>query len=623
VTTNQVIRGAVQITMAAALVSLMLTTPAVAQVVQNRTVHLIEWDLPAVADASPGAMVVDTRGDDNNRVWFVTRLGLQRVIRLNPVKSLMKANAQWTSWELAETSGNTGGSKKLKASRNRRFVFVRAATSLQRIDTQNCDTANPQTCERIEWFDQPTSFNVSDLVIDDYNNVFTTAAVGGDPTNGIAPDLDQSYVQKLTPGTVPANGMTADVTVTRWTVGGGAGFCADLMGSHTTTSFPCLSGIAVHPTNQNLVYYSEPEGTDGIGNIAELNISTGCIRRWRLSALPPDENGAVQQPRQLHIDRWGVVWVITGSGHLVNVNPCTNKMSAHAIPLGTASDPFGLAPDDDVVGYTDAGNSKVGMLFPKNATISVTPATAYVTPTSPTIKAMGERANVASGSVAPQGKVVHGEITTNPNGDVFVEAFVGLTGGNDSESPLGITPNKGKGQGTFFYSVGMPGSGADRVGFVRLPMPKKVKHPRDDDDAEDGWDHNSHPSGWHVSDDDDDDSDGFENEFDSPTAREVIQVGDSAPLNPGQTADYPMIASSTSLALIAIAASDTDPTALLKVEIYNAVGALIASSPATPGLAAATVLLPAPGNYTARVRNLALGTVTYTPKLIVRQPWEP
>src|SRR4051812_10033172 len=91
--------------------------------VQMRTTHIVEWNLPAIADASPGAMVVDTRGEDKNRLWFVTRLGLQRVFRLEPSKSLMKGSAQWKSWELAEDSFTTGGTKKIKASHDRRFVF--------------------------------------------------------------------------------------------------------------------------------------------------------------------------------------------------------------------------------------------------------------------------------------------------------------------------------------------------------------------------------------------------------------------------------------------------------------------------------------------------------------------
>ena len=139
-------------------------------------------------------------------------------------------------------------------------------------------------------------------------------------------------------------------------------------------------------------------------------------------------------------------------------------------------------------------------------------------------------------------------------------------------SPLGITANKGRGQGTFFYAVGFNGNGADRVGFIRLPKPHhmKMKNPRDDDDAEDGWDHAQHPAGWHMNNDDDGDDDGVSDSQDTPN-REDVQTADDAPLQPGQSIDYPMTASPTSLALVAIATAD-DPLAQLSVSIYNALG---------------------------------------------------
>src|SRR5207237_4545060 len=101
--------------------------------------------------------------------------------------------------------------------------------------TQNCMPATaltPATCERIEWQDQIPP-NVSDLAVDDFNDVFNTGTVG----DSISPDLSQSYVQMLPPGPVPANGATGTAVVTRWTVGGGAGFCAARV--RTSPSFHC------------------------------------------------------------------------------------------------------------------------------------------------------------------------------------------------------------------------------------------------------------------------------------------------------------------------------------------------------------------------------------------------
>src|SRR3954470_15372211 len=54
--------------------------------------HVIEWDLPQGMDFYPGAVAVDTRGEDNNRAWFVTRFGgdRRRVYRFEFSPSLMK-----------------------------------------------------------------------------------------------------------------------------------------------------------------------------------------------------------------------------------------------------------------------------------------------------------------------------------------------------------------------------------------------------------------------------------------------------------------------------------------------------------------------------------------------------
>jgi hypothetical protein len=73
-----------------------LLTPSLAKAadppvptVKDIQVPLIECDLPAMADAQPGAMVVDTQGHDKNGVWFVTRAGAPpRLFRFEPAKSL-------------------------------------------------------------------------------------------------------------------------------------------------------------------------------------------------------------------------------------------------------------------------------------------------------------------------------------------------------------------------------------------------------------------------------------------------------------------------------------------------------------------------------------------------------
>ena len=83
-----------------------------------------------------------------------------------------------------------------------------------------------------------------------------------------------------------------------------------------------------------------------------------------------------------------------------------------------------------------------------------------------------------------------------------------------------------------------------------------------------------------------------------------------------------MTASSTSLALVAVAAAE-DSLAQLRVDIINPLGLIVATSPATPGIGVATLALPAPGNYTMRVRNMGFAPVTHSPTMITREPWQP
>ena len=82
---------------------LLLAIPAGAQVTTTLTspitspstppkVRLIEWNLPAQADATPGAVVVDTLGHDANRMWFVTCTADPHLYRMEFPKSFMKGS---------------------------------------------------------------------------------------------------------------------------------------------------------------------------------------------------------------------------------------------------------------------------------------------------------------------------------------------------------------------------------------------------------------------------------------------------------------------------------------------------------------------------------------------------
>ena len=205
---------------------------ATATVLPTGTAHVIEWDLSSVPDqldANPGAMVVDTRGEDNNRVWFITRLGdpagisapdaptaPQKIYRFVPSRSLYKADAAWSSWELrGDIFG--GGITKIRPSHDRRFLFARTTSFIQRIDTQNCP-ATTGTCQRtvFSYVEDAGQFanplQMSDIAADDSNRVFTTGL-----GTAVAPD---GYLQMLDttakPMADPNYNNKLTITAQRW-----------------------------------------------------------------------------------------------------------------------------------------------------------------------------------------------------------------------------------------------------------------------------------------------------------------------------------------------------------------------------------------------------------------------
>src|SRR5205814_4897673 len=188
-----------------------------------------------------------------------------------------------------------------------------------------------------------------------------------------------------------------------------------------------------------------------------------------------------------------------------------------------------------------------------------------------------------------------------------------------STLPRGITPNRGKAQGTFFYTVGF--SDAVRIGFARLPHRAKIKHGRDDDDCDEGVDAATHP-GWHdhTAHPDDPDDDGVDSKYDTPTAREDSQTGDTTALGAGQMAEYPLTATSTSLALIVNVITD-DTLAQMTVEIYNQLGALVASGVSAGGGAVATLPPPGAGGSKKRVEKDGLRAGNHTPPSLAREAW--
>ena len=66
-----------------------------------------------------------------------------------------------------------------------------------------------------------------------------------------------------------------------------------------------------------------------------------------------------------------------------------------------------------------------------------------------------------------------------------------------------------------------------------------------------------------------------------------------------------------------------DTLAQMTVEIYNQLGALVASGVSVGGVTAATLPTPAAGTYKVRVKNYGLLSVNQTPTFIVREPGLP
>jgi hypothetical protein len=587
--------------------------------------HIVEWDLPFVAplEQAGGGITVDSRGHDDNRIWFLSQdnaTAMPRLFRFDPAKSLTKGKAQWRSWNL-DPSFFTGGVKRLRPSYDRRFVFVRTQAAVQRVDTHKChtDSYGAETCELTVFPDELGAFFVSDIAVDENYRVFWTSS----------PDGLNGFVNMLVITEDAYSKVSAKLT--RWPVpGGGAGTCNGGAGS-----LLCLAGIDVYPGYKNRVFFSEETGN----NIAELNVYTNEVKRWNLGKAfgfrtdmfgnVDPQQPIVQGPRQLNIDGKGKVWVITASRHLVSLDPATNKLTRHQVPDEFATDTSHLAPDDDVVGYTvsDPFINKVGMLFPKGMPVFLKPAATPAYPVTQPLEVKPQQTPTKANSVAPQPKIVPVETTPKDDG-VFVEARIsesrcayGYVCSSPSVSPLGITANRGKAQGTFFYTARL-GDGI-RIGFVRLPHRERVKHGRDDDDCDDGYDASKDPE-WHDhrSDYDDDDHDGVENRHDPKTTKERADRNDSQSVGAGQTVEYPLTATASSLAIIG-SVKATSLTAQMGVEIVNGLGAVVATGASIGGVAVATLALPAPGTYKVRMKNYGLTSVTQTPTMIDRQPWLP
>ena len=615
-------------------------------------VDMLTWDLPEQMDNQPGAVIVDVTGD-SNRLWFVTRIlggapgdaptPAPRVYRLELKGGKKVNNAQWLSWSLDASGGIANGVRRIKTSGDKRYVFVHTQASMQRIDTQSCSYSAAKaivSCTGTVWLhqtaDDPTPINLdhtSDLAIDESNNN-VYAAIG-------AINPDQSFIQRLNPNATSSN-------ATRWYVGGGVGICS--------SAEPCLSGVAIDRRSRDLVYYSEPTGgpdgnMDGVGDgaIGEINTRTNLVRRWFFADL---KDPTVREPRQLQFDNDGRLWTVTASGHLVSLDPKKSLMSKHRMPAVTElnaspfRDPFGVAPDGGLIGYTDAAidDSRVGMLMPDRDRVFVKPIPDdHVIYRTVTLEQTPIFPNRTSGSISPNHTTVPGQIVRNEDG-TWSEAktSVDVFGQPAGNVPLGITPDQTAKQGTFFFAVGDPAqlvTGINRIARVRLPKAELRGHDnRDDDDVDDDGkradtdddvdddgmpnhlDSDSDNDGVPDTMDDDDDDDGIEDSWDTKDKKERKQTSDQD-VAAGDTADVPFTLNAGTLVVVASAVA-SNALAPVKIEILNAAGTVVASSLSVAGAATLTYVPPAAGgDYTMRVRNQSVGATSIATTLLTRELW--
>ena len=589
-------------------------------------VEVLTWDLMGMeGDSQPGAVIADMTGG-TNRLWFVTKAN-PHIYRLELGNGKKVNKATWTSWSLAP-GGVSSGIRRIKTSGDKRYVFVRTQATVERVDTQSCTSSG---CASRFWIlaDDPNGVsaaaeNGSDLAIDDNDGSVFHAVPATSPSN--------SYIERLKTNSSSNN-------VTHWYVGGSAGLCPN-----TADSTPCLSGVAVDRHHRDVVYYSEPGIAPDPGAISELNTRTNSVRRWKFSELNNRTgNDGVREPRQLLFDNDGTLWAVTGSGHLVSLDPKKSRMSKHRMPAAALGgipgrDTYGVAPDGGLIGFTDAtfGDPRVGMLMPDRQAVFVPAATpppvGSATFSNPGTANVSER---LTGLTSPVRMDVTGQITRNEDG-TWSEGFTaGVV-----NTPLGLIPDQSARQGTFFFADGDLSTGTfKRIARIRLAKAELKGHDnRDDDDIDDdgkradvdddvdddgianGFDPDSDNDGIPDMTDDDDDDDGIEDSFDTKDKKERKQTSEQEAA-PGASVEAPFMLSAGTLLAVASATS-TDPLAQVKIEILDAAGNIVASSLAGVGVSAVTFVPPASGgDFIMRVKNQGVGTATISTKLLSRELW--
>ena len=407
----------------AALLGSLTAAPVAAQPVSIGTANFIEWDIPATAGQPPAALEVVPALTGGRNVYYVTDGTTQppRLVRFTPGSPIGTAPASVRAWNYGPTNAPTGGLKVRDGS----VAFIRDMQAITRINAAGT---------RVRYLDGVVSR--SDLA-EDNNAVWTTGPLAG------------GTLQRMVAG-------SSSGTATRWTVGGGAGSVY-------------LSGVALAPgaSGQRLVYYSEPASN----MIGQLNPVNNNVRRWLLPA-------GVTQPRQLDLDASGNVWVVTGSGHLVRLDPATNMVTPYLIPT-PGSSPTGVGPDG-LIGFTETATNKVGMLIPDGAQVLVPPTNVTIPPTTAGVPGVQAVIPPIDGTALPITKTGPATTTGTAATGIFVEAQLPVTPGVPSTTPLAIEDDTvqpsaptGAFARAFFYSLGNPAT--NRIGRVVLERP--APHP--------------------------------------------------------------------------------------------------------------------------------------------------
>ena len=616
--------------------------------------RLLEWDLNPIDDIVPGALVVDDHSSSrNSKLWFVTRNGETRLYRLTPGRGIKKDPAEAKSWPLGAIQ--TGG-VRLRHSGDGRFVFVNtndddsASGALVSVDTRDNT--------RVTWRDRPQQTHMSDVSVDTRgggNSVFTAALQYRDDMGNV--DGPDGVVQRLRPGQPQyKNGkLVVPAEVTRWIVGGGAGSCDD-----TGIGAPCIPGVVVDRRRGHPIWFSAPQfafkdsnGTVvSVGAVGEIDPKplkcdpydqySNCakVRYWPIPA-------GTSSPRQLLIDDNGKVWGITSSGHLFSLeierNYDKGEVTRHD-PIGPGpEDLFAVAPDGGTIGFTDADNSEVSLLFPERVRKKVTPVVKLVRAEKRNLDGVREAAYPKAHMVEPRTAIAQGTKYTIPGDGTYVETDTrtGMaSSGSDTPSfnPTGMAPDGARKTGSFFYGVTFSG-GTNRVGHfeVKIDPKRELDHRKDDDDHDDDgdddkddFDDDDDGHGDDTDDDDDNDcipdhmdddkdNDGVEDDHDSKEHRENKRT-DRGTMAPGQSKDYEMAADANSVLMLAIVEA-ADLMTPLSIEIVDPNGVVVLSTPPALGKAVATATPALAGVYTVRVKNGGESSTTYKTTLIGKQIW--